>query len=130
MLAIGAAVLVSGCESIPKIVNCPDARSSKINIVFVKNNEIRVSPGNANARRGDVLRFKLTGDPAKTVTVQGKASDPGSSWISGGGNGGDVFYVCVDPNKVPDPGIKGKTYSYDIIIPDVGVLDPEVTVRR
>ncbi len=130
LLTIGVAALVTGCAAPPQVLNCSDPRATRINIVFAKNNEIRVSPGNANTKRGNVLRFKLTGDPARTVTVQGKASDPDASWISGSGNGGSFFWVCVDPNQVPDPGAGGKTYSYDIIIPGVGELDPEVTVRR
>ena len=130
LLVIGAAAFVSGCVSVPEILSCTDPRATRINIVFAKNNEIRVSPGNANTRLRNVLRFKLTGDPARTVTVQGKPSDPAASWITGSGNGGDYIYICVDPDEVGDPGESGKTFAYDIIIPGVGKLDPEVTVRR
>jgi len=129
---LGAAALISGCAVGPTTDNCPDPPITPININFVKNNEIRVSPGNARTLRGKVLRFKLTGDRGTKVTVSGKASDPDSAWIAGSGMGGDFIYVCVDPKLFEgvDPKLSERTYAYDIDVPGVGNLDPEVTVRR
>lgn len=127
---LATAAFVSSCAYAPQMLNCTDPRATRINIVFAKNDEIRVSPGNARTKLRKVLRFKLTGDPSRTVEVKGKASDPAASWIAGSGNGGDYIYICVDPDEVGDPGESGKTFAYDIIIPGVGTLDPEVTVRR
>ncbi len=127
---LGLAALSTGCAVGPTLGDCEDPPITNININFVKNNEIRVNPGNARTKRGNVLRFHFTGDSGSTVTVSGKPSDPASSWISATGAGGTFRDVCVDPNLPiePDPGTK--TYSYDIKIPGVGELDPAVTVRR
>jgi hypothetical protein len=119
---LGLAVLSTGCAVGPTLADCEEPPITNINILFVKNNEISVSPGNAITVRGNVLRFKLTGDKETQVNISGKSAD--SVWISGSGKGGDFIYVCVSPM------LEKKTYSYDIKIPGVGELDPEVTVRR
>ena len=121
---LGAAALISGCAVAPTTDNCIDPPITPVNIIFVKNNEIRVSPGNAQSNLGKVLRFKLTGDSGTRVTISGKMSDPDAAWITGSGMGGDFIYVCVDPE------LSVKTYSYDIDVAGVGKLDPRVTVRR
>jgi hypothetical protein len=130
MTLLGAAALVSGCAVGPTTANCVDPPMTKINIVFVKNNEIRVSPGNPRTYRGNVLRFKLTGDSGTNVTISGKASDPDSAWIKGSGMGGSFIFVCVEPDLDFDSRLEQKTYAYDIDVAGVGKLDPEVTVRR
>lgn len=119
---LGLAALSTGCAVGPTLGDCEDPPITNINIVFAKNNEIRVSPGNANTERGNVLRFKLTGDKETQVNISGKSTD--SVWISGSGKGGEFIHVCVSPK------LEKKTYSYDIKIPGVGELDPAVTVRR
>lgn len=121
-ILLGVTVILSGCAVGPSTGNCKNPPITNINITFVKNSEIKVVPPNANSRRGNVLRFKLTGDSSKTVNITGKTGD--DSWINGTGSGGDFVLVCVDPNQAYD------TYEYKVDIPTVGFLDPEVTVRR
>jgi hypothetical protein len=128
--------LILGCEKEPTADkgpttdDCVDPPITPININFAKNDVIRVSPGAAEAHRGNVLRFKLTGDNEATVHIRGKESYPDSSWIKGEGMGGEFFYVCVDPDLEIPEGQKEKTYGYDIVIPGVGTLDPMVIVKR
>ena len=140
MLRISTLIVISalilGCEKGPTTElgpttdNCVDPPITPTNINFAKNDVIRVSPGTAEARRGDVLRFKLTGDAKTKVTISGKKSYPDSSWIKGEGMGGKFFYVCVDPDlDIPvDPG--EKTYGYDIAVDGVGTLDPMVIIKH
>ena len=128
---VSVAWLGAGCAAPgPTTDECVDPPITPVNINFVKNSEIRVSPPNIPTWRGNVLRFKLTGNSATTVTVSGKSSDPAAAWIKGSGTGGGFIYVCVPPElDVPvDPG--EKTYGYDIVVSGIGTLDPEVTVRR
>lgn len=120
--------VLGACAVGPTTGTCVKPPITAINVNYVRNSEIRVSPPNARPHLGNVLRFKLTGDASKTVTVKGKASDPDASWISGtrsGGSGSNFIHVCVDQTLN-----KGQTYSYDIDVQDVGTLDPEVTIRR
>ena len=128
---LGLALLGSGCETIgPTTDDCVDPPMTPVNINFVKNSEIRVSPPNVPTRLGNVLKFKLTGDPETTVTVSGKASDPDAAWIKGSGKGGGFIYVCVRPGLDIPADLDEKAFSYDIIVSGIGTLDPVVTVRR
>ncbi len=129
-------VLVLGCEKEPTADkgpttdNCVDPPITPINIIFVKDEDIRVVPENALTRLGNVLKFKLTGDRDAKVTISGKQSYPDSAWIKGEGMGGKFFYVCVDPDlDIPEaPGVN--VYWYDIAVEGVGTLDPMVVVRK
>ena len=135
---IVTSALILGCEDGPiadkgpTTGDCADPPITPINIIFVKNNEIRVSNGNVPTRLGNVLQFKLTGDPDTMVTISGKKSDSGvNKWIEGSGAGKSI-YVCVPPGLFDeeDPKLLEKTYAYDIDVAGVGKLDPLVTVRR
>ncbi len=129
---LGAAALISGCAVGPTTDVCTDSKATRINIVFVKNNEIRVSPGNAASVVRKVLRFKLTGDSGTKVTISGKENDPAAKWLNGSGAGGEFIDICVDPALFEgvDPKVREITYAYDIEVEGVGILDPQVTVRR
>ena len=120
-IVLGMTVFLSGCAVGPTTDECKDPPLTNINVIFKKHGEIRVVPPNANTKRGNVLRFKLTGDSSKTVNIVGKTA--ADAWINGTGSGGDFIFVCVKPNQAKD------TYEYKVDIPTVGVLDPEVTVR-
>ena len=121
---LAAAVAMSGCAVGPSTDDCPDPPVTPITINFKKNNEIRVRPPNARPYLGNVLKFNLVEDTGTLVTVEGKSDDPDSSWISGSGSGRH-FYVCVKDDLEEE-----RTYSYKITVDGVGVLDPEVTIRR
>lgn len=121
---LGAAVAMSGCAVEPTTDDCIDPPPTPITINFKKNSEIKVSPPNARPYLGNVLKFKLVGDSGTLVTIEGKASDPASSWISGSGKG-EFIRVCVKKDLIEE-----RTYKYKITVDGVGVLDPEVTIRR
>jgi len=121
-LGLGAAVFFSGCAVGPTTGTCIDPPITRINIVFVKNSEIKVSSPNIRTEPGNILRFKLTGASSDTVNIKGK--NTASAWIDGTGSGGSYIDVCVDSSQAD------ATYQYEITIPTVGYLDPEVTVRR
>ena len=121
---LGAAVAMSGCAVGPSTPDCPDPPPTPITINFKKNSGITVSPPNARPYLGNVLKFNLVGDSGTLVTIEGKASDPDSSWISGSGTKGPIF-VCVKGDLEEE-----RTYKYKITVDGVGILDPEVTIRR
>lgn len=114
----------STTEQVPIADDCVDRSITPINIIFVKNNEIRVSPPNAPARPGDTLRFHLIGNPETRVTISGKESYAGSDWIEGEGMGRDFIEVPVDPKQ------EERIYGYNIVVDGIGTLDPEVTIKR
>lgn len=121
---LGVTIAVAGCAVGPSTDDCPDPPVTPVTINFKKNTEIKVNPPNAQPYLGNVLKFNLVGDEGTMVTVEGKASDPDAAWISASGSGGPL-YVCVHDGLVED-----QTYTYKITVDGVGVLDPEVTVRR
>ena len=128
-----AAEKVPTTDKVPKTITCDGASLTPINIKFAKNDNamtgIEVKPSRALSHLGHKLQFHLNGDSETTVTISGKVSYPGSSWIAGVGNGGDHIDVCVPDLDIPkDPG--EKTYGYNIVVYGVGTLDPEVTIRR
>lgn len=129
---LGAAALISGCAVGPTTDVCFEPQMTRINIVFAKNDEIRVSPGRAAVDVRNVLRFKLTGDSGTKVTISGKENDPAAKWINGSGVGGEFIYFCADPALFEgvDSKVREITYAYDIEVEGVGILDPQVTVRR
>ena len=129
---LGAAALISGCAAGPTTGVCEDPPITRINIVFAKNNEIRVSPGVAKTDVGKVLRFKFTGDSGTKVTVSEKDTDPKDAWINGSGMGGEVIYFCASEKLFDgvDPKVSEIKFDYDINVAGVGTLDPRVTVRR
>ena len=102
-------------------MHSPITPKTPINIIFAKNNEIRVIPGNAAADRGDTLIFHLAGDPKTLVTITGSGS--GAEWISGAANGGQFIEVVVGPE------VAQGAYKYNIAVDGIGTLDPEVTIR-
>lgn len=123
---LGAALTMSGCAVGPSTDECPEPPPTPITINFTKNTEIKVNPPNAKPHLGNVLKFNLVGDEDTLVTLEGKPSDPESSWISGSGKGKDgPIYICVKPDLEEE-----RTYVYKITVDGVGVLDPEVTIRR
>ena len=134
--------LILGCEEGPTTKTCDGSSVTPINIKFAKNHMaketiengvtgIEVKPSKAKSHLGYKLQFHLNGDSKTTVTISGKVSDsyPDSSWIAGVGKGGDHIDVCVPDLDIPeDPG--KKTYGYIIDVDGVGILDPEVTIKR
>ena len=125
-ILLGAALTMSGCAVGPSTGERTDPPPTPVSITFVKNTEIKVNPPNARPYLGNVLKFNLVGDKDTMVTIEGKSSDPESSWISGSGTGaaGPIF-VCVKPDLEEE-----RTYTYKITVDGVGILDPEVTIRR
>jgi len=124
MTLLGAALTMSGCAVGPSIDECIEPPPTNITINFKKNTEIKVNPPEAKPYLGNVLVFKLVGDKDTMVTIEGKSSDPDSSWISASGKGGPLR-VCVKPDLEEE-----RTYTYKITVDGVGILDPEVTIRR
>jgi hypothetical protein len=67
-----------------------------------------------------------------SVTITGKATDsPASDWISGTGTfnntenqGHEILLGCV-PNALP-----GKVYFFDVVVEEVGRLDPRAEVVK
>lgn len=121
---LAAAVATTGCAVGPSTDECTDPPVTPITINFTKNSEIKVNPPNARPYLGNVLKFNLVGDKDTLVTIEGKSSDPDSAWISASGKGGPL-YVCVSDDLVEE-----QTYTYKITVDGVGILDPEVTIRR
>lgn len=91
--------------------------------------DIVVEPGTICVQPGDVLKFKLNGNPNIEVRVEGKGV--GDEWIKGDNNGkNQAFFVLVPddllPEQVEDP---MRSYYYSVIIDGVD-HDPEVRVKR
>ena len=96
-----------------------------ITIVFTPNKIIE-NPGQACARPGDMLWFKLRGPGSKLVTVEGKNVD--DAWINGKGKNG-WFFVFVRLDVIP-PEVDEKVFEYKITAEGSLDLDPEVRVRH
>lgn len=96
-----------------------------ITIVFTPGKVVE-NPGQACARPGDTLWFRLNGPKAKLVTVEGKDVD--DAWISGSGKN-NWFFVPV-PINVILPADTEKVFEYKITAEGSLALDPEVRVRH
>jgi hypothetical protein len=123
------AAILGGCSVSPvSIDGCPSPqRVTPINIGYQQQNnmvQIQVAPNHAEVDRGDLIRFKVNGNLGKTVTVSGKATDPDASWIAGSATSGH-FDICVTTDKIVN-----QTYSYMVEVDGIGILDPEVRVKR
>lgn len=126
LTALSLTVLFSACAVAPEIDSC-DGAVKNINITYNETNnmvKIQVAPKRAEVDPDDILRFKISGNLAKTVTFQGKTSDPDASWITGSATGGSVW-LCV-PKDAP----RNKIYTYQVDVEDIGYLDPEVRIRN
>ena len=123
---VSAATIVAGCASqVPQNLDCSDGPVRRVNINYVKNSEIRVSPGTRTAKPGDVIEFKLKGVAETEVEISGGSA--ASAWVKGkkdGSPSGTFVYVCVAENQADDD------YKYDVAVEDIGNLDPVVRVRR
>lgn len=96
-----------------------------ITIVYTPN-KIVENPGQACARPGDTLWFRLNGQPGKLVSVEGKNVD--DAWISGSGKIG-WFFVPVPVNVIPGA-VDEKVFEYKISAEGSLDLDPEIRVRH
>lgn len=136
-------LLFSGCatsaetEASPKYGvdehNCEegDTRGPEVKQVNINymTPDIVVEPGTVCVQPGDVLKFKLNGNPKVFVEVKGKGA--GDGWIAGNNAGKKhAFFVLVPddllPEEVDDP---LRVYYYSVIIDGVD-KDPEVRVKR
>ena len=119
---------LSSCGSLQSTKDCPTFPAGPpkvvlINIVYTQNAIIK--PSSACARPGDVLRFKLSGNPNVQVAVNGKTAP--DAWIKGTGKN-KWFFVVVPHNQVTDPGAE-EIYKYTISAVGSPDLDPEVRIR-
>ena len=124
---LSLAVLMSGCAPAPPDIDC-SGPITKITLSYVETYnmvKVQAAPKRAEVDPDDVIRFKINGSLGNLVTVSGKASDsPDSDWISGSGTSGS-FYVCV-----PKDAVRDRIYEYDVVVDDIGTLDPEVRIKK
>ncbi len=119
---------LSACVSQQSTKDCPTypmgpPKVVLINIVYTPN--AIIYPSRACARPGDVLRFKLSGNPSVLVAVNGKTAP--DAWIKGAGKN-KWFYVVV-PHDLQSDGAYEKTYKYKVSAAGSPDLDPEVRIR-
>ena len=122
-------IALSACDGVLQNKGCPAYPSGPpkvvmINIIYTPN--AIISPPRACARPGDVLRFKLSGNPNVQVAVQGKTAP--DAWIKGTGKK-EWFYVVV-PYGVLPAGVDEKSYNYNVTAAGSPDLDPEVRIRK
>jgi hypothetical protein len=96
-----------------------------ITIVFTPGKVVE-NPGQACARPGDTLWFKLRGPKAKLVTVEGKDVD--DAWISGSGKN-KWFFVPVPVDVIP-PAVPEEEFNYTITAEGSLDLDPVVRIKH
>mgnify|MGYP001819082475 FL=1 len=104
----------------------PEVKQVNINYMTP---DIVVQPMRICVQPGDVLKFKLNGNPHIEVRVEGKGIV--DEWINGDNSGkNQAFFVLVPddllPEQVEDP---MRSYYYSVIIDGVD-HDPEVRVKR
>ena len=129
-IAIMSTLLFSACAAGPKAsdVGCEYEDIETVKVKFRRNNGISVSKPEAEVYAGDLLHFRLIGNSARKVTVDGESGR--GAWLdreSAGNNSGNDrhIYICVEESEIDeDP------YMYELIVEAVGRLDPAVRVRR
>lgn len=104
----------------------PEVKQVNINY---ETEDFNVKPPILCVQPGDVLKFKLNGNPHKFVTVEGKGT--GDEWISGDNSGKKKgFFVLVPDDLLPE-GVDDpmRVYYYSVTIDGVD-YDPEVRVKQ
>jgi len=130
-IAIMSTLSISACATGPEAtdVGCEYSRIETVKVKFKRNSGISVSTPEAVVTAGELLRFRLIGNSSRNVTIDGEI-DRGE-WLdseSAGNSSGKErnIYICVEESEV-DP---DNPYMYELIVEDVGRLDPAVRVRR
>lgn len=100
----------------------------QVNINYMTPDDI-VAPKQLCVQPGDVIKFKLNGNPNIHVEVKGKGI--GDGWIEGDNSGKkQSFFVLVPDDLLPE-GVEDplRVYYYSVIV-DGEDHDPEVRVKR
>ena len=142
-LILVSGLLFSGCATSAETAqgaedgidkrNCDegDTRGPEVKQVIINymTPDITVNPPRLCVQPGDVLKFKLNGNPNIMVKVEGKGI--GDEWIEGDNSGKKkAFWVIVPDDLLPDT-IEDpmRVYYYSIMIGDED-YDPEVRVKN
>jgi hypothetical protein len=108
-------------------VGCEYGDIETVKVKFKKNSSISVSKPEVVVDAGNLLHFKLIGNSAREVTIEGESTR--GDWLdrTSPGDSKDKdrdIYICVEESKISDD-----PYMYELIVDKVGRLDPAVRVR-
>jgi plastocyanin len=102
---------------------CQPENAPRKVIINVTSQDFGVKPPRLCVSGGDVVEFRVVGNPHSVkVVVQSKAITP-AGWLSGSTSFAGAFQV-----RVPDDA--SGSYFYDIWVPGFGTIDPVITVDR
>jgi len=129
-LAVFSMLTSAGCVTGPETtdVECKYDDIETVKVKYKKNSNISVSKEKVEVFAGDLLHFRLIGNSARTVKIEGK--EPRDKWLDKTSPGDKKdkdrhIYICVEESEVSDD-----LYMYEVIIDGVGRLDPAVRVKK
>ena len=130
-IAMMSTLLFSACAAGPEVsvVGCDYSGIKTVKVKFKRNSGISVSPPEVDVSAGELLRFRLIGNSARKVNIDGESGR--GDWLDRESAGDSSrkdrnIYICVEESEI-DP---DNPYMYELVVDGVGRLDPAVRVRR